>query len=205
MKKARDPKLYFILAGVTVVAGAGFTFTQYNGLSDINTKIDALRKENRDSKQVYTELEKSKTDLADLKTKLNHLEKGIPDIAYMPTMLKDLETSGKSQGIMILGVRPIPKQNTGKKEEKKAYDEIEIEIKGRGTYGNVLKFVKSLNSFPKIVATRSMNLSPKASGPVVTDPNDRNMLDLQLRIRAYVFKTVKPAESKEPDKNKAAA
>jgi Tfp pilus assembly protein PilO len=134
---------------------------------------------------------------------LKHLEEGIPDFAYIPSLMTELEKAGKQFGIKILGVRPIPKPMTpGKKGDssKKAYEELAIEVKGFGNYGSVMRFVNSLQQFPKIVAARSVQLTPKA------DPGQmRPDLDVVVELRAYVFPEAKPADKPKDESAKTAS
>ena len=115
-------------------------------------------------------------------------------------MLSELEKLGKSSGIAVIGVRPLPKPATpGKKDsaadgeikKKPAYDELNIEVKGRGTYRSVLNFIESLGKFPKVVAARTVELTPK------NDPGQTSSsLDVTINLRAYVFASAQDAPKK---------
>ncbi len=184
MKRSRAPQLFLILAAVALAAGAGGTFLQYQELSEKWDKVAELKKSSRDPKEIQAELDKTGEELTKSRTDLDHLEKSVPAFAYVPTMLKELEQFGKTNQIEVLGVRPIPKQDAkDKKKKKQAYEEIAIEVKGRGDFKSVQQFVTALQKFPKIVGVRSVSLQPK------TDPAEAALkkLDVTIELRAYLF------------------
>ncbi len=186
-KQPPNPKVYLILAALTVVGGGFLGFMQYNNLGELESKIEALKKDGKDGKSISKDLADSDLKVVDLKKQLAHLEENIPDFAYIPTMLKELETTGKSFNLKVLGVRPIakvvPAGSKAKTVVKKTYDDQDIEVKCRGTYANIVGFVKSLNAFPKIVAVRSVSMEPKAQPGQLKDKS----LEVSVLLRAYLF------------------
>lgn len=208
MKRSRAPQLFLILAAVALAAGAGGTFLQYQELSEKWEKVAELKKSSRDPKEIQADLDKTGIELTKSKTELDHLEKSVPAFAYVPTMLKELEQFGKLNSIEVLGVRPIPKQDPkDKKKKKQAYEEIAIEVKGRGDFKSVQQFVTALHKFPKIVGVRSVSLQPK------NDPTEAaaKKLDVTIELRAYLFapaagdKLELPADMKGADPKSASA
>jgi Tfp pilus assembly protein PilO len=205
MEKSRTPQFLFVLAGLTLAAGAGGAFWQYSDLSQQKEALAELRKEARDPKDIQTELEETGAKVLEAKTQIEHLERGVPEFAYVPTMLTELEAFGKQHGIAVLGVRPIPKQEVkskdGKaKKKKEPYQEIAIEVKGRGPYKAVHSWITALEKFPKIVGVHAVSLQPK-NDPHHTGPK---LLDATIEIRAFLFppgegeKIVLPAVAAPP-------
>ncbi len=196
MKATPSPKLFLMLTAGTILLGGGAVYLQVSALGDLQTRTDTLKKEVKDEKTVRADLAVSQTKVDDIKTKLAHLEEGLPDAAYVPTMLKELESTGKQNGIEVLGVRPTVVPTTKKDLEaaKKPYEEIGIEIKGRGRYEDVLKFLKAMNTFPKIVATKTVSITPKTS----TDkPHEKPTLDVSIEVKAFLFKKPKVDDAKD--------
>lgn len=195
-----SPKALFVASGLVALLGAGGVYTSFTGLSDEEAKVAALRTKVRDEKDVRLELEKTTTDVVGLRAKLKHLEEGVPNFAYIPSMAKELELAGRSHGIEVLGVRPVAdpaakKEVAGEKKTRKAYEELTIQVKGRGSYTAIANFVRSLTNFPKIVAVRMLTLTPKASSE---DPFAAPKLDADIEIRAYAFKDSGPAAEASP-------
>ncbi len=197
MKRGPNPKTYMLMAIGTLVLGVGASYFGYSQMSGVQGEVATLKSEVKDEKSVQSELDKAKTMVDECALKLKHLEEGVPQLAYVPTLMTELEKSGKEYGIKILGVRPMPKQSNLKKDAdtgaaKKAYEEMSIEVKGIGSYGSVMRWVNSLQTFPKIVAARSVQLTPK-----VEQGQTAISLDVTVELKAYVFpepKVVKPAE-----------
>src|SRR5687768_10090809 len=103
----------------TFILGLGASYMGYSQMKSAQGEIAALETEVKDEKEVQSELDTAKAALDECSTKLQHLEQGIPELAYIPTLMTELEKTGKQFGIKILGVRPMPKQQTmgAKKEE----------------------------------------------------------------------------------------
>ena len=188
MKKNKSPQLFFILAALTLAGGTGASILQISGLNEKWDDLAELKKDTRDPKDIKSELDDTSAKVAAAKTEIEHLERGVPAFAYVPTMLKELEACGKENGIEVLGVRPIPKpaagpndKGTGKKKDP--YQEIAIEVKGRGVFKSVEAFVVALQKFPKIVGARSISLQPKGD---IGNPSARK-LDATIELRAYLF------------------
>jgi Tfp pilus assembly protein PilO len=196
MRKSPNPKLFLALAIGALMLGGGLTFMAYGNLGNAKANLQKMQAESKDEKALKKTLADSMQSLADSTLKLNHLEAGVQSYAYVPTMLSELEKLGKASGINVTGVRPMPKTAAPKKEgdaeggkpaRRKAYDELDIEVKGRGTYRSVLNFVQELSKFPKIVASRTIELAPRAEpGKTTTE------LNVTINLRAYIFANSTP-------------
>lgn len=199
MKRAPNPKVFLGLAVGTFVIGSGLVYFGYSSMTEQSDAVVKLRTDVKDTKEVQKTLDESTAKLAETSMKLKHLEKSVPDFAYVPTLLTDLESAGKANGIEVIGVRPMDKpvlkrEGGDDHPDRKPYDELDIEVKGRGTYGDVMKFLAALQEFPKIVAARTVSLTPKASQTAVGD-----QLEVSIELRAYIFP--QPAEKKSDSKS----
>jgi len=185
--------IYFAMTALVVVLGAGGAFMMFSGNSDKQAEIAKLKQDARDPKEMEQELEAVKAEATANAEKLAHLEKGITEIAYVPTMLKELESFGNKNGILVTGVRPVPKVEVKGKEKKARttpYEELTIEIKGKGKYRAVMQFVAALKTFPKIVAARNVALTPK-NGQAPLTPGSAPNLEATIELRAFMFKPLK--------------
>lgn len=202
MKNGLDPKILLILAISMSLIGTVGVYIRWSGVQSSREEIVQLQKETRDATVKNKELEASQLKLKEASDKLAHLEQGVPQFAYVSTLLSELEATGKQCGMAVLGVRPqIPK--SAKKDaktsakSKKAYEELNIEIKGRGSYKSVMKFLESLQSFPKIAAVQQITLTPKADPNIVGAPP----LDITVELKAYLFPPLDPIENSTASKN----
>ena len=192
MKRRHNAKFWLLMTALGFVGGACLVGFQFSGLNADKARVEALRKQVLDESEVQAELLKSQQDLDQAKTRLTHLEQGIPSTAYVPTMLQDLEKIGKESGIDVTGVRPVPKvagstpAQSGDGTQavsKPAYDELSIEVKGRGTYAAVQKFVQALQTFPKIVGSRTVEITPDSDQKLQA----QGIVDITVGLRAYLF------------------
>lgn len=184
MKRQPNPRLYMGLAVLTLVAGSAASYFQFGQFMDQAQVVAKLRVDTRPEDQIRKDLEDSETQLTECVAQLTHLEAGVPAFAYVPTMLAELEKLGTDTGIQVLGVRPIAAQvSKDLKKKRSAYQALDIEVKGRGDYGAVMKFVEALKTFPKIVEARMVNLTPKNEEGQVGAPK----LDVEIQLRTYVF------------------
>ncbi len=194
-KVPRDPRLFMGLGALGVVVGLGVLYMQYSGLAEQQDLVDKLRREVVAQRDVPEQLKASEADLTRIRAQLAHLERNVPDFAYVPTMLREVESVGKASGLQVVGIRPMDKTDAAKAEEakgiKKPYEELDIEIRCRGSYGGILRFMNSLNAFPKIVAARAVSVEPKLD-PL--NPQAKPLLEVTARLRAFIFRD--PAREK---------
>ncbi|HXH60865.1 MAG TPA: type 4a pilus biogenesis protein PilO [Fimbriimonadaceae bacterium] len=202
MSKTINAKTVGLVAGIVFLFGGGATYYQYNAVADEKTKVADLEKQVPSQKELQQELADSQAKLAEFRSKVSHLEANVPDVAFVPTLLKELEQIGISNDIKVIGVRPMPEVATPtppnedghKVEKKKDYDEINIEIKGRGTYDSVKAFLDSLQTFPKVIAVKTVSLSPQRD----MGDHGAQQVEATVNIVAYVF----PFEFVSPDAQK---
>lgn len=169
--------------GVLVIGG-GLVYWQYSARSEALSRVQSLQSKIPNETELKTDLEKSGEELAEFREKLAHLEKSVPSAAYIPTLLMELEKVGSDNKLSVNGVRPVlATGGTDDSGEEKPYQELEIDITGQGSYGAVMDLVASLQSFPKILAVKTIGLSPQTN--IQSKSKD---LDATVRLRAFVFK-----------------
>lgn len=193
-KKTPNPKIFMILAVVTVLAGSGLSYMQYGAYSEVTAEVEKLRSEAKEPADVQQELDEAIQKLNDTRAKLTHLEAGVPEMAYVPTLLKELEKLGQECGIEVTGVRPVPKavkpavkaeNSESKKAARKPYNELDVEVKGRGNYGSVMRFINGLTTFPKIVAARTVSMQPKNDNRAGV--KEAPKLEVTIELRSFLF------------------
>ena len=191
MKKPKDAKTYYALTGGAILLGAAFLYWQSTSLAPLRDQAATLGEQAKEQEHVYDKLEQAKKAQAELQASLAHLEQGVPTQAYVPTMLKELALAGKQMGVEVTGIRPVIKGITAiisdkekAQEAKKPYQELNLEMKGRCGFNELVQFVSSLDHFPKVVMVRTLGVTPP---PIGLRGGDRR-LDFTLGLRAFVFK-----------------
>ena len=197
MKRGPDIKPAVAIGLGVVILTGGAAFWMSSVASASRQRADKLSLEVPKEADLKADLEQTKAKLTDIQTRLEHLEQGVPSLAYVPTLLTELETLGLSNQVKVTGVRPVVSNSNQKPEDKssgggapkkKAYEEISIDITGRGSYGNVMRMVESLLKFPKVVSVQTISLTPvreaAQNGQAATLGTS---LEAVVRIKAYVF------------------
>jgi Tfp pilus assembly protein PilO len=188
MTLPKSAKLLYGLSGGAVVITCGLLYLQNNSIGQLRGVVAGLKSQADQQKDAAKTLVAAQIELTGLKSQLSHLEQGIPDAAYVPTMLKELEAMGKIQGVEISGLRPAATRTNPMAEKKpfdsKPYEPLDLELKGKATYGDLLKFLAALNTFPKILEVRTVSIAP-ATG---ASQDAANRLDVTMGIRAFLFK-----------------
>lgn len=193
MKNDNRMKSVQLMALAVIAVGGGLIYWQYNMRNDADARLRKLKAETPERATVEADLATSRKDVESFSVELNHLEKGVPTTAYVATLLKELEKLGIDKRMVVTGVRPAPvtasapPPTTGSganKATSKPYDELDIDIMGRGQYASIMATVTALQSFPKIVAVKNVSLQPK------NDPESKayNLIDATISIKAYIFK-----------------
>lgn len=195
MKKTTSVRTIVLLCGVVVLAGGGATYWANGASNQAKARYLALEAAVPDEAELKKSVAESQLVVDDYKGQLQHLEQSVPSLAYVPTLLTELEKLGKDHRIEVTGVRPVigektTKSNDDKKggEKKAAYQEMSIDINGRGTYADVMSMVDALKKFPKILAVQTVALQPKrATSEKDAAQNNARVLDATVRIKAYLF------------------
>lgn len=204
MKRRHNAKFWLLMAALGLVGGACLVGFQFSALKADVARVNELQSQTQDESEVQAGLLKSQESLDEAKAQLTHLEQGIPGTAYVPTMLQELAKVGNTSGILVTGVRPVPRTassnaaaQTGDGTQavaKPAYDTLDIEVKGRGNYAAVMKFITALQTFPKIVGSRTISINPCLE----QKDAELGLVDITIGLRAYLF-----PDNKEKNKEKA--
>jgi len=192
MKQDNGMKSVQMLALAVIAIGGGLIYWQYNVRDGAATRLAKVKAETPELAEVQRNLANSEEELTKISVELQHLEQGVPTNAYVATLLKELETLGLSKILVVTGVKPVitaasappPTTKGGNIAAQKPYDELDIDITSRGQYAGVMDMVTALQTFPKIVAVKTVGLAPK------NDPDSKksNVLDATISLKAYIFK-----------------
>ncbi len=184
MRTGPNPKLLGLAAAVAIVVGGGAVYFQYNDRQAALSEVKRLQLELPDEDELRSQLAQAKTRYTEAEEHLAHLEQSVPGVAYIPTLLKELEDRGLESKMTVTGVRPIL-DTPGQKEEasKQVYQEVDIEVTGRGDYEAIQMLLARLKTFPKIIAVKKIDLTPKFQGQSST----YDYIDVNVRLKAFVF------------------
>ena len=185
MKKILDPKALAVIALISLVLGGGVVYWQFTSMQSAKARLTMLQEGTPTEDELMNSLTETKRRLGEYEQKLAHLESSVPDVAYVPTLMRELEEVGIRNGIKVIGVRPVPESIFGDDKGKKdsPYNEIEIDVTGRGDYASIQKFMADLLAFPKVLAVKKINITPKREMGDTAKPE----LEATITISAFVF------------------
>lgn len=192
-----------ICAAILIIGIDGYLYyNRSSRLSVLQEELTIKEKKFSDSKQIAKRLSQVESRYYDVQAQLSTLEQGVSSRAYIPSLLKQLESLGKSNQLKVAGVRPQPVVAVAPappvegaekqaKKEPEPYDRTNIDIEVTGTYWNVVSFINQLNSFPKIIAVRELQITPLSSG--ITKKTGSPQLSARFNTTAFILK---PATTK---------
>lgn len=195
--KKSNPIVFTFLFALTLVGSGALCYWQWGKVQEVSQKVSKIEKELASKAELQRAAINAQNELATTIEELNHLESSLSTLEYIPTLLRDLQATGESCRLKITGVRPIVKAATKKpkkkdekeaeeKPQRKPYEDVDIEVKCKGVFQNVMAFLKRLEQFPKIVGVRSVALSPEYAG----DSGKLKSIEASIRIRVYIFPSV---------------
>lgn len=194
----RTAKMTTLLTLATLVLGAASLYLPWSMVQENQAQLQAKQQELQEAQQAASQLERARENLQTTQRELQFLERGVSQAAYVPTMLKQFEQTVRQLNLQIVSIRPQAKQVTPPpvnpdgsidtsqpKEPPKPYEEQLFEIQLRGKFWNTLRLLKTLETFPKILAVQSLNAQAKTTAEESTDPPD---LEIKMVVKAFIFR-----------------
>lgn len=201
----RTTKITTLLTLATFVLGAASLYLPWSMLQDNQAQLQAKQQELQEAQQAASQLEQTRENLQATQRELQFLERGVSQAAYVPTMLKQFEQTVRQLNLQIVSIRPQAKQvplptvnpdgstdTSQPKEPPKPYEEQLFEIQLRGKFWNTLRLLRTLETFPKILAVQSLNAQAKTTAEESTDPPD---LEIKMVVKAFIFREDKEQAS----------
>lgn len=199
MNRLPPIRIVVMLMAAVLLASGGITMWSRSMSQGTKANYEKLLKEVPDESVLQKMVSETQVVVDDYESQLQHLEMAVPSLAYVPTLLTELEDLATQHNIVVTGVRPIianraqksvDDKAAGTLKKKPAYEEMSIDITGRGTYENVMQMVEAIKKFPKIVAIQTIALVPRReSAEEKKDGLKSNgiVLDATVRIKTYLF------------------
>ncbi len=193
MRRAPNSTIFVVMILCASVFGGAINFMAYSRIADGRQNLASVQAEVDAAAKVPARLEDSKLKLHAAEAALHHLEQGVTASTYVPTLMRQLEDLGKSCGVAVTAVKPVPSiapstPSDIKDLAAKPYDTLDIEIRGLARYVDAQRFLAALDSFPKVVEARTVALEPVARSDqkvAVGSPK----LSLSILLRTYLFKS----------------
>ena len=181
----------------TLLLGLASLYLPWSMAQENQTHLQAKQQELQEAQQAASQLQQVQEQLLTTQRELQYLERGVSEAAYVPTMLKQFEQTVRQLNLQIVSIRPQAPpvkppttnpdgSNTGRPQEPpKPYDEQLFEIQLRGKFWDTVRLLKTLETFPKILAVQSLNTQAKATAEESTAHPD---LETKMVVKAFIFR-----------------
>jgi Tfp pilus assembly protein PilO len=181
----------------TLLLGLASLYLPWSMAQENQTQLQAKQQELQEAQQAASQLQQVQEQLLTTQRELQYLERGVSEAAYVPTMLKQFEQTVRQLNLQIVSIRPQAPpvkppttnpdgSNTGQPQEPpKPYDEQLFEIQLRGKFWDTVRLLKTLETFPKILAVQSLNTQAKATAEESTAHPD---LETKMVVKAFIFR-----------------
>ncbi len=198
----RTTKLLGAAVAGTLAIGAGSLYLPWRSIQSAQEQLQARQDELQQAQHAAKQLRQIVEQLQATRRELQFLERGVSEAAYVPTLLKQFEQTALQRNLQIVSIRPQapppkPPQNpdqseSTQKEPPKPYEEQLFEIQLRGKFWDLMSLLKTLETFPKILAVQSLNLQAK-SGAEQSNANPD--LEIKMVVKAFIFRSAQARPS----------
>jgi type IV pilus assembly protein PilO len=153
------------IVGFSAIAAllfAVFYFLLYSGLAaqatGLSSEIDKLRTDRSDLQSLKEQRDDLLSRVESLQKEIDAMKKKLPSSAELSQLINLLNDRAKTAGLQIENFK---RRND---TEEKFYKTITIDMKLRGTYGELLSFFESVDQMNRIVNMRNLSMSRVESG-----------------------------------------
>lgn len=195
LRAQRATKLLSMVVVGVLVLGAGSLYLPWNNLQSAQELLRSKQEELQQAQQAAGQLKQTQEQLQTTRRELQFLERGVSQAAYVPTLLKQFEQTVQQRSLQIVSVRPQappPKivtnpdqQAETPKEPPKPYEEQLFEIQLRGKFWDLMSLLKTLETFPKILAVQSLQANAKTGAELSSENPD---LEIKMVVKAFIFR-----------------
>ncbi len=185
-------KVLSIFVLITLLLSVGSLYLPYRSYTLVQETLEEKRKELEQAQQATSQLRLVQEQYEKAKRDLQFLERGVSQAEYIPTMLQQIEQTAKNLNLKIVAIRPQqPSQNSQEEEKEKAkkpYEEQPIEISLQGNFWSLMRFLKQLDEYPKILAIQTLQVQSKVQSQPNAPASVNPELEIRAQVRAFIFK-----------------
>ncbi|MFN4032765.1 MAG: type 4a pilus biogenesis protein PilO [Fimbriimonadales bacterium] len=195
LRAQRSTKLLGMVMVGAFVLGASSLYLPWNNLQSAQEQLRSKQEELQQAQQAAGQLQQTQEQLQTTRRELQFLERGVSQAAYVPTLLKQFEQTVQQRNLQIVSVRPQappPKivtnpdqQAETPTEPPKPYEEQLFEIQLRGKFWDLMSLLKTLETFPKILAVQSLQANAKTGAELSSENPD---LEIKMVVKAFIFR-----------------
>lgn len=150
------------LVVIIVVIIAGYFFLGWQPLQqDIESQqaqVEQQRIMLKKNQRLAKDLPRKRAEFAKLEKQLKVALNMLPKKSQIPDLLESVSWAGKDSGLEFSVFKPKGES------PKQIYAEVPVDISVKGTYSQLLTFLKRVGEMPRIVAIKNLNITQSKAG-----------------------------------------
>jgi type IV pilus assembly protein PilO len=155
---------------IVIVIIAGYFFLGWQPLQqDIESQQAQVEQQRiilKKNQRLAKDLPRKRAEFAKLEKQLKVALNMLPKKSQIPDLLESVSWAGKDSGLEFSVFKPKGES------PKQIYAEVPVDISVKGTYGQLLTFLKRVGEMPRIVAIKNLNITQsKAGGDLLVKGN----------------------------------
>jgi len=158
------------LVVIIIVIVAGYFFLGWQPLQqDIESQQAQVEQQRiilKKNQRLAKDLPRKRAEFAKLEKQLKVALNMLPKKSQIPDLLESVSWAGKDSGLEFSIFKPKGES------PKQIYAEVPVDISVKGTYRQLLTFLKRVGEMPRIVAIKNLNITQsKAGGDLLVKGN----------------------------------
>ncbi len=158
------------LVVIVIVIITGYFFLGWQPLQQEiesqQAQVERQRVVLKKNQRLAQDLPRKRAEFAKLEKQLKVALNMLPKKSQIPDLLESVTWAGKDSGLEFSVFKPKGES------AKQIYAEVPVDISVKGTYRQLLTFLKRVGEMPRIVAIKNLNISQgKAGGNLVVKGN----------------------------------
>jgi len=155
---------------IVIVIIAGYFFLGWQPLQqDIESQQAQVEQQRiilKKNQRLAKDLPRKRAEFAKLEKQLKVALNMLPKKSQIPDLLESVSWAGKDSGLEFSVFKPKGES------PKQIYAEVPVDISVKGTYRQLLTFLKRVGEMPRIVAIKNLNITQgKAGGDLLVKGN----------------------------------
>jgi len=155
---------------IVIVIVAGYFFLGWQPLQqDIESQQAQVEQQRiilKKNQRLAKDLPRKRAEFAKLEKQLKVALNMLPKKSQIPDLLESVSWAGKDSGLEFSVFKPKGES------PKQVYAEVPVDISVKGTYRQLLTFLKRVGEMPRIVAIKNLNITQsKAGGDLLVKGN----------------------------------
>jgi type IV pilus assembly protein PilO len=151
--------IFALIAALTALAAAWLVFLpQWERVEQARTQYRTELQQVRFVEVFVLDHSDMDAYLAELDQKQAALDKMLPETASLNEYLVQLESTARQSGVKLAMVKPVPPA------DKNGYFETQFEVTVKGSFFQILSFVKLLDEGPRFASMNTLSLHAQPGG-----------------------------------------